>query len=372
MIGIIKERSAHSDRVERWFGDNMAGLSQAMLHGGGKGVRWYGPPISVGGVPGGNLRIGADGDFIGRMPVGSFASRRDWRHEQVRRRKQWGAVALADLVAPRWGGLQVLRSDKTPAASVTLATYSFAQMGAWPANMGAASAAPGGRAPTRATTGALPYVNPTVVGAHARVLRHWFSNIGGQRWTLLYDRIFDVAKTMSSIATEAVTGTPSRYQGATRGNDDYAGGNFLFPEVVAALGATSHNWTVCQYTDQDGNTGVTLPSFTGVNSAGVGRQDFSTQGQWFAPLAAGDDGVAALTQMQCSASVTGTLNFVIGHPLSWGAADSDADALMFDGILSSFDMSRVFDDACLCLIGQMNSTAASANESFIEILARVP
>ncbi|WP_311965189.1 hypothetical protein, partial [Acinetobacter baumannii] len=29
---------------------------------------------------------------------------------------------------------------------------------------------------------------------------------------MLYDRIFDVAKTMNSTATEAVTGVPTRYQ----------------------------------------------------------------------------------------------------------------------------------------------------------------
>jgi hypothetical protein len=68
-----------------------------------------------------------------------------------------------------------------------------------------------------------------------------------------------------------------------------------------ALANTAHNWTVCQYTDQDGNTGNSLPSFAG-NPGAVAtitdRLDMPN-GTWFAPLVSGDSGIQKLTQMQC-------------------------------------------------------------------------
>jgi hypothetical protein len=100
---------------------------------------------------------------------------------------------------------------------------------------------------------------------------------------------------MSSSGTESVTGTPSRYINSSASADDYIGGNFLFVEVFAALSATAHNWTTCLYNNQ-ANSGATLPSLTGNSSAIIDRLDHPT-GQWFAPLASGDIGVASLTQM---------------------------------------------------------------------------
>jgi len=154
---------------------------------------------------------------------------------------------------------------------------------------------------------------------------------------------------MSSTATEAVTGVPSRYQNTTGGAVDSAEGNFLFVECGAALGATAHNWTTCLYTDQGGTTGVTLPSLTGNSSCIVNRLDHPT-GQWFAPLASGDTGIKALTQMQCSASVTGTINFVIGHPIAFFPCPIANLIWVYDGINSAFNLTRIFDDACLAFL----------------------
>ena len=117
----------------------------------------------------------------------------------------------------------------------------------------------------------------------------------------------------ASTATEAVTGVPTRYQSTTPGAHDYAGNNFLMIECRTALPATAHNWTTCTYTDQDGNTGATLPSVTGNSSNIINRLD-QPVGTWFCPLASGDSGIKNLTQMQCSASVaSGAIDFT-----SWG------------------------------------------------------
>jgi hypothetical protein len=180
---------------------------------------------------------------------------------------------------------------------------------------------------------------------------------------LIYDRIFDVAKTMSSTGTEAVTGVPTRYQSTTGGADNSAEGNFLFIEVQTGLSATAHNWTVCQYTNQAGTTGQTLPSVTGTSGATAGRIDHPIH-QWFAILANGDTGVKALTQMQCSASVTGAVNFVIGHPIAWISSVNGALMCNHDYVLGSFNLARIFDSACLAILATSNTGAATQYGNF--------
>jgi hypothetical protein len=183
---------------------------------------------------------------------------------------------------------------------------------------------------------------------------------------MLYDRLFQVNKTMASTATEAVTGVPTRYQSTTPGAQDSAEGNFLFVEVgLTALAATAHNWTVCTYTDQGGSAS-TLPSLTGNSGAIVNRLDHPTQ-QWFAPLESGDRGIRTLTQMQCSASVaTGEINFVIGHAIAITGHPLAALVSVLDGINSAFNLVRIFDDAALALLdfNKVNTTATTFNGIF--------
>ena len=204
------------------------------------------------------------------------------------------------------------------------------------------------RAPTGATTGAVYGLDN--VSTDRRVVKRMqiLASVAGQS-LLMYDRIFDVAKTMNSTATESVTGVPTRYQSSTSTAGDYAGGNFCFVEVGGtALAATAHNWTTCLYRNQAGTDNQTFPSMTGNSGAIVDRLDHPT-GSWFMPLASGDTGVMDLAQMQCSAAVaTGAINFVIGHPLCWvpcPIANMVCDA---DGIDDA--LVRVFDDAALAFL----------------------
>jgi hypothetical protein len=176
---------------------------------------------------------------------------------------------------------------------------------------------------------------------------------------LLYDRIFAVAKTMNSTTTEAVTGVPTRYQNTAAGQPDSASGNFLFIETGTALAATAHSWTVCQYTDESGNATQTLPSVTGNASNIINRLDMPTS-NWFCPLATGDTGIKALTQMQCSAAVaTGAVDFVIGHPISWMPCPIANLTCITDGINTAMQLTRIFDSACLALL-EANKPATTA------------
>lgn len=364
-------RHTHSQRLENWLGvDTVERVSAAMRP-------WYGNPIAVAGVPG-NVWATRGGDFIGHCDAGQAASIQDWVEDAVRRhaRNAWaqghriwratgrqhntlnaGFASLSDLIAEATAGKRrEFFFRKTGAGSTIGASDSLWRVGTTPPAGAAASAAPGGIAPTDATTGAFFFTNPTGGDTQHFVMAATSNDVAGDN-LMLYDRIFAVAKTMNSTATEAVTGVPTRYQNTVAGSADSAENNFLFPECGTVLPATAHNWTVCTYTDQ-GGTASTLPSIVGNASNAAERLDLPLTTSWFATLETGDRGIRTLTQMQCSALVaTGTIDFVIGHPLAWFTHPL-ANTLFFnDGINTAFNLVRIFDDACLAfLIPQIATT----------------
>ena len=359
-------RPTHASRLERWLGVDKAEELSRLTHD------WYGPPIAVHGVPG-EVYATRGGDFIGECRAGFEVTWLDRAEDFVKRLRRASRVcshaqrltmnagfsSLSDLIseATTGGKRQEFFFQKSGSTGVTNGATSLWRAGSTPAAGGAGSAAPGGRALTDATTGGHPFANPT--GGDTLHLVNGYSLSDANRTLLLYDRIFDVAKTMSSTATEAVTGVPTRYQNTTGGQPDSIAGNFLFVEVFAALGATAHNWTVCTYQDQ-ANGASTLPSLTGNSSAIIDRLDHPLH-QWFAPLESGDTGIMSLTQMQCSASVSGSINFVIGHPLAFMPMPTIGMVFQHDFINTAFNLTRIFDDACLALMIMPAPGSGSAN-----------
>lgn len=358
-------------QLERWLGvDAVNQVSRAMR-------TWYGPPIALRGVPG-KVYACAGGDFTGRIRAGYEASARD-RFDEIARRLQRGLrvtarrhasgiqlnagfASLSDLISEATVGAKrrEFAFQKTGSTGVQAVTNSLWRAPGQPSAGAAGSAAPGGRALDDSIAGAFPFVNPSGGDTQHFVAAFLFASSGGST-LLLYDRLFDVAKTMNSTATEAVTGVPTRYQNTAAGNPDYVGGNFLFVEVGGTpLAATAHNWTVCTYTDQAG-AASTLPSLIGNSAAIVDRLDHPA-GQWFAPLEAGDVGIKALTQMQASALVaTGLINFVIGHPLAWMPCPQANLVCAVDGINTAFNLVRIFDDAALSFLEVTKPSATAAN-----------
>jgi hypothetical protein len=358
MANLIKRRSPHSGQLERWLGaDKTAYLSRQFRD-------WYGPPCNIRDVPG-SLWVTGGGDFVGDFGRGGFASACDALGDHLRqfwarvdrersfREFQFGVgfTSISDALSRASSGNGQWINGliaKTGPTGVVGAASSLWRVGAMPSAGAAGSAAPGGRAPTSATVGAMNFANPSsgtlhLVGAN-------FSSAVINNCLMLYDRIFDVAKTMASTATEAVTGVPTRYQSTTPGAANYAGGNFLFIEVGGTqLSATAHNWTTCIYTDSLGNATQTLPSVTGNSAAIVDRFDMPLN-TWFCPLAANDEGIQKLTQMQCSASVAaGVINFVIGHQIGVMAFPVINSLLPFDWLTNMDQAPRIFDDAALAL-----------------------
>lgn len=354
--------STHAAQLERWLGRDAVERVSVAARG------WYGPPIAVAGVPG-NVRVCGDGDFIGRIRAGAFTSAVD-RAASLAKRLAGGVRALAgggklctgfaslsDLIAERTAG-KGRRFDflKAGTTGVVAATNTLWFVGNQPAAGAAAGAAPGGTVPTDATTGSWPFTNPGSPDTQHFVTGEPTATVAGNT-LLLYDRLFSVTKTMNSTTTEAVSGVPTRYQ-ATSGADA-AAGNFLMIECRTVLAATAHNWTVCTYTDESGNTGATLPSVTGNSGNIVNRLDQPT-GSWFCPLASGDTGIKALTQMQCSAAVaTGAIDFTIGHPIAFMPCPVANMICIRDGINTAFSLERIFDDACLALL-EINKPATTA------------
>lgn len=347
--------ATHSGKLERWLGkEKVEQLSESMKD-------WYGPPIAVAGVPG-KVYAHKGGDFRGTIHTGAFAGVLDSfetvynRISRNARRMAKGATlytgfaSFSDLIAEASAGKRnYFAFRKAGTTGVVAATNTLWFVGNQPVAGSNAGAAPGGTQWTDASTGALPFANPTSPDTQHLVLANVISSVAGNQ-LLLYDRLFSVTKTMNSTTTEAVTGTPTRYTSTTAGAADSAEGNFLIIECRTALAATAHNWTVCQYTDQGGTTTVNLPSVTGNSSNIVNRLDQPT-GTWFCPLASGDTGISALTQMQCSDAVaTGAIDFTIGHPLAWIPCPLANVLTQMDFVNSPFSLVRIFDDACLAFL----------------------
>jgi len=346
--------NAHSGRLERWLGaERLEQISQSTLG-------WYWKPIPLLDVPGG-VSVCGDGDFIGPFDRGSYYSAADaledallaeakhWRARHDRLTLMAGFTSISDALARASGGFgQTRKFNKVGPTGVVGATSSLWRVGPQPPAGAAPAGAAAGTAFDNTNAASLGQANPAAGTLHLVGADVSASVINNS--LLLYDLLFGVNKTMNSTATEAVTGVPTRYQNTVSTAADYIGGNFLFIQVGGtALAATAHNWTVCTYLDQ-ANAASTLPSLTGNSAAIVDRLDHPVQ-QWFAPLESGDNGVKALTQMQCSALVaTGVVWFMIGHPLGFMSFPVINSVFPFDWLTNRNQGPRVFDGACLAFL----------------------
>lgn len=363
--------SVHSQRLERWLGtERIEHISRSM-----KG--WYGPPIHLLDCPG-SVRVCSDGDFIGPFERGYFMSALDSLQAALIRagraphgQLNTGFTSISDALARASGGFSQRPAgmfNTVGPTGVVGVTSSLHKLGPQPVAGVAAAAAPGGTAFVDTDTGGMQFANP--VAGTLRLVGADVSCSIINNTLLLYDRIFGVLTAMNSTATQAVTGVPTRYQSATSTAEDYAGGNFLFVEVgLTALAATAHNWTVCTYLDQAAGAS-TLPSLVGNASAITHRLDHPVQ-QWFAPLASGDTGIKALTQMQCSALVaTGLINFVIGHPLGFMSFPVINSMMPFDWLTNRNQAPCIFPDAYLAFLEIMKpATTATTYTGIIHAVS---
>lgn len=367
----------NSSRLERWYGKELTENYVLAMKG------WYGDPIPVAGGP--SKIVVDENGYYGNFRLGEFFCLQDWMEDilntvsrKLRRmgRQQLATVQMAglagfaDLLEVFRTNCQTIPFSKTSTNNATGACQSLWAVANAPIAGSAGAAAPGGTVHVSTDTGAFPLVNPT---ASERMYiaggRLYKTVVSVSQPVLLYDRLFSVAKTMNSNATEAVTGVPTRYQSTQTNADSSADNNFLFIECQTVLAATAHNWTVCTYTSSNGTTGQTLPSVPGNASCPVTRFDMPIN-TWFCPLATGDRGILTLTQMQCNALVaTGAINFVIGHPLAWLPYENVYQTVL-DGIIGGFQLTRVFNSACLALAEVMKTNSTHTHSGYVNVVTR--
>ena len=373
-------KHTHSDKLERWLGkEQVERISQQA------GGFYY--PIPLHGVPG-NVRVMPGGDFTGEITVSgdketryadvlkkikakaeakikqakAFGTLIDVIKAEDKRIYSVGAFASIDaVVAAVTGGKgQAMVYAKTGVASNAIGNSNdlWSRVGQ-PTAGAAGAAAPGGTVSTAATAGALGFLN--LGTANTGHYLNWSLGASTINHSLmLYDRIFSVAAgaALTSGTSTAVTGVPTRYQNTAASALDYIGGNFAFPaNPTTVLAATAHNWVLGTgaagmiYLDQ-ANATSNMPLATGVSACVVGGVDLAAgQNSWFAPLAAGDVGIKALTNMQSSAAVaTGTMDWVIGHPIAINICPIANIACLDDGLYTSLNLTSIFDNACLSFL----------------------
>jgi len=381
----IKRRSIHSGRLERWLGkEKIAQLADNMRNGGGQGVRWYWKPINLRDVPG-SVWITADGDFVGDFDRGFFDSAFDSLSRHFR--DLWkaagkpiyepdpafgvGFTSISDALSKASSGYQQAANfSKTGPTGVIAQSSTLWRVGGMPVAGSVGAAAPGGTVHTRTDAGAMAYNNPATGTLHLTGA-DVYSSVGFNT-LMLYDRLFSVAGPINSTTATAVTGVPTRYQSTTTTAMDYIGGNFLAIYVGGtALAATAHNWTVCTYQDQ-ANAASTLPSVTGAASRIADVSDMAVSA-WFCPLEAGDVGIKALTQMQCSALVaTGSIDFVIGHPIGIMTMPVSNVTVPFDWLTNRQQAPRIFDNACLSFIEMPRNATTATNYNGVVYALNAP
>lgn len=211
-------------------------------------------------------------------------------------------------------------------------------------------AAPGGTArnPTRATTGALGQTNPG--GGRQKRIGCWapFSSVAGNYQ--IYDRLADISGFSGTTTTaQTVTGlSVTRYTGSE------SVGNEIWLEIWTIIGTTATTVTV-EYTNQDGTTGKTSQA---VAIGGTGRREATRIIK--VPLAAGDTGVRAVTNIDLLASTgtAGDIGVVIARPLAACPIANAGSGVICDFVTAIPTYIECKEDACIDTILFANTTTS--------------
>lgn len=166
---------------------------------------------------------------------------------------------------------------------------------------------------------------------------------------------------MNVATSQTLTGTPSlRYTNGV--------GVRAYLVVTATTGATAHNLSM-SYTDQDGNTGNTLPvtvSCTAsaitphITHSGTAANNYGP----FLPLANGDYGIRNVASVQLSAaSGAGTAALVLARPIITIPLTTVSVASERDFLNQIPSLPRIQDGACLTWL-YFSGAATAANTNF--------
>lgn len=360
-------RATPAQKLERWLGaEEVESISKRMRG-------WYGPPVPVAGVPGRVYACG-DGDFCGPIKGGYYGNLVDYIAGRVRKATRLrhgslnaGFTSLSDMISEATvnGKKQTWMYQKVGVAGPAIGASQWLwRQGTLPATASVAAAAPGGTNYTRTTTGALEQFNATAGDTLHFVNWIGANTVGGGTGLMLVDVLWGANFNMATSGNVAVTGVPTRYQTATT-----APGNFISGNVTTVLNATANNLTLT-YVDQDGNAAEAGSALAIRVSSAVGTIPY-TQPTWYYPLNAGDTGLRNITNHNLSAASTGNVDQMIAHPIALLPAAGVANqSVLLDGINSSFNLERIYDDAALTFVEYFkNATTATTYSGFITLLS---
>jgi hypothetical protein len=208
-------------------------------------------------------------------------------------------------------------------------------------------AAPGAVAiPDNTTNGGLKQTDPGggrqkwLLGATAT------SSIAGT--LIIYDRLLHISGLSGTVTTaQTVGGTLTRYTGTE------SVGNQIWVEIYTQIGATSTTITA-NYTDQDGNAGITSQS-TAIGNTGLREVQRMIQ----IPLASGDTGVRAVASVTVAATTGTAGNFGVNimRPLAYIPISLLGAGSVRDFISGLPSIIEIKTDACLAFQWLANSTA---------------
>jgi hypothetical protein len=215
--------------------------------------------------------------------------------------------------------------------------------GATPPAFGAGS----GYSPTSATTGAIPFTNPSSARKYLAYLATQNASVTGS--IIIADRLwacsgFDTTNTSPQAITTPGTIPARDANGATAG-----AGVELWLEVYTAPGATGANWTV-EYTNQDGTTGRTATYAHPANAESVGQMIPMT-------LQDGDTGVSAVANFDTdgTSGTAGDIGITLIRPI----AEIPIRQINVRSALDAVQLClpRIYDDSCLMMLIRPVSTA---------------
>ena len=261
----------------------------------------------------------------------AITSRDGW-FASAKQRCPWSKTTTRTTVAQRWFSLFDIAGNP----------------GAGTLNAGNTA---NGVVPTNVTNG-YPPINAFGASAAGYIGRVGFSSTVACR-IKLYDRVFH-AGAYAFNANTALSSQPSFSGRMPVGS--FTGTELWVEQVTAATGNQAVNVT---YTDQAGNTGNTT------GAVGIGAAP--TVGScWRLPLAAGDSGIQAVTNVAGTVATAGTFNVMVLRNLWEGrvivAGWGDVHDLLRTGL------PPVFADSALYVMVAADSTSSGLPELNIDVV----
>lgn len=199
---------------------------------------------------------------------------------------------------------------------------------------------------TKATTGAIPFVDaPGGQNSNLAQVGVTGATIGT---LLIYDRLWACSGFTTNITTLQSITTPGSIPSRDLNGASNGDAVELWLEVYTAPGATGATWTVT-YTDQGGTGSVTTTYAHPANAESIGQT---------MPLilAAGDTGVRAVASFQCSVSsgTAGDIGITLRRRIAEIPITLANVAQIFDW--AQLGLPRIYDDSCLEFVVQCSTT----------------